>query len=302
MTSNWIVVAGDARVANLIETANNLDGGVGAVVVGPKEVAQQVADGGVDQTLWLGDPGEAPLEAYAQAIAKVIVEQSPHLVLGAARDAERAVLGAVAAGLPAPLFAMPKEIKSVDGKLEIRNPAFGGIAEDVIQVDGPAVAMLDGGPAPEATGSGTVDEQAASDVLAVKVTQTIPPERAQVDLGRAERIVSVGRGLRSQDDLKLVQQLADALDAEVACSRPLAEGLGWLNADRYIGVTGQHVSPKLYVAIGISGQLQHVVGARTAGTVVVINNDENAPYFSEADYGIVGDLYNVIPALVSALG
>lgn len=302
MTSNWIVVAGDARAANLIATAQQIGGELGAVVVGPKELAQQIADGGATRTVWLGDTGQAPLEAYAGAVAEVLAKENPALVLGAARDAERALLGAVAAKLPAPLFAMPKEIRAEDGHLVIRNPAFGGIAEDLIQVDGPAVAMLDGGGVVEVTGTGTVEEVAAADIAQVQVTQTIPPARAQVDLGRAERIVAVGRGLRSQDDLSLIQQLADALGAEVACSRPLAEGLGWLNADRYVGVTGQHVAPKLYIAVGISGQLQHVVGARAAENVVVINNDENAPYFNEADYGIVGDLYNVIPALISAVG
>lgn len=99
----------------------------------------------------------------------------------------------------------------------------------------------------------------------------------------------------------MVEELAKALDAEIACSRPLAEGLGWLSRDRYIGVTGQHVHPDLYVAVGISGQLQHVVGCRDAGTVVVVNCDAKAPYFGECDYGIVGDLAQVVPALTAAL-
>jgi electron transfer flavoprotein alpha subunit len=123
-----------------------------------------------------------------------------------------------------------------------------------------------------------------------------------VDLSRAHRIVSVGRGCKSRDDLALVDALAKALGAEVACSRPLAEGLEWFTHDRYVGVTGQHVAPELYVALGISGQLQHVVGSRGAATVVVVNTDADAPYFAEADFGVVGDLTKVIPALIDALG
>jgi electron transfer flavoprotein alpha subunit len=302
MTSNWIVVAGDARVANLVATAQQIGGAVGALVVGSEELAQHVAGAGVDRTIWLGDPGAAPLEAFAQPVAEVIAGELPTVVLGAARDPERVLLGAVAARLPAPLFVMPKQITAATDHLEIRTPAFGGIADDTVRVEGPAVAMLDGGGLVQGTGQGSVERLVAAGVADARVTRTVPPTRAQVDLGRAERIVAVGRGLRAQEDLALIQQLADALDAEVACSRPLAEGLEWLNADRYIGVTGQHVAPKLYVAVGISGQLQHVVGARGARHVVVINNDENAPYFSEADYGIVGNLYDVVPALVSALG
>lgn len=99
----------------------------------------------------------------------------------------------------------------------------------------------------------------------------------------------------------MIEELATATKAEVACSRPLAEGLDWLGKDRYIGVSGQHIAPELYFAIGISGQLQHMVGVRGAGTIVAINSDPNAPVFKDADYGLVGDLYTIVPALIDAL-
>ena len=111
----------------------------------------------------------------------------------------------------------------------------------------------------------------------------------------------IGRGLKTKDDLALVDALAASVKAEVACSRPVAEGLDWLGKDRYIGVSGAHISPDLYFAIGISGQLQHMVGVRGAKTIVAINTDANAPVFKEADYCLVGDLYALVPAITAAL-
>ena len=114
-------------------------------------------------------------------------------------------------------------------------------------------------------------------------------------------MVGIGRGLKTKDDLALIDSLAGAADAEIACSRPLAEGLDWLGRDRYIGCSGWNLSPEVYFAIGISGQLQHMVGVRGAKTIVAINSDPNAPVFAEADYGLVGDLYQLVPAITEAL-
>ncbi|HLM96410.1 MAG TPA: electron transfer flavoprotein subunit alpha/FixB family protein, partial [Acidimicrobiales bacterium] len=113
---------------------------------------------------------------------------------------------------------------------------------------------------------------------------------------------AVGRGLRAKADLALVECLAAALGAEIGCSMPIADDFGWAAKDRYIGRSGQHISPRLYVAIGISGAPQHLDGVRDAKVVVAINTDPGAHIFRRADYGIVGDLYEVIPALQAALG
>jgi len=99
----------------------------------------------------------------------------------------------------------------------------------------------------------------------------------------------------------MIETFAKAAKAEVACSRPLAEGLNWLGKDRYVGISGQHIAPQLYFAIGISGQLQHMAGVRGAETIVAINSDPEAPVFKDADYGLVGDLYEIVPAITGAL-
>jgi len=121
-----------------------------------------------------------------------------------------------------------------------------------------------------------------------------------VDLGAAELIVSVGRGIKEADNIPLIEKLAQALGAELAASRPICDA-GWLPMERQVGSSGQTVAPKMYMAIGISGAIQHLVGMKGARIVVAINKDANAPIFEVADYGIVGDLFQVVPALIEAI-
>ena len=118
-----------------------------------------------------------------------------------------------------------------------------------------------------------------------------------VDLTAAEIIVSVGRGIKEKENIPIVEELAKALGAELAASRPICDS-GWLPMERQVGSSGQTVSPKVYMAVGISGAIQHLVGMKGAKTIVAINKDSNAPIFEVADYGIVGDLFEVVPALV----
>jgi electron transfer flavoprotein alpha subunit len=121
--------------------------------------------------------------------------------------------------------------------------------------------------------------------------------KATVDLTKSDIIVAVGRGIKSQENLAIAQQLADALGADLAASRPICDA-EWLPIDRQIGSSGQTVAPKLYIALGISGAIQHIVGMKNAGTIVAVNKDAEAPIFDIADYGIVGDLFEAVPVMI----
>jgi electron transfer flavoprotein alpha subunit len=136
--------------------------------------------------------------------------------------------------------------------------------------------------------------------IRTKPSQPFRGSAQTVDLGSAQFIVSVGRGIKEAENLGIVQELATALGAELAASRPICDN-GWLPIERQVGSSGQTVSPKLYLAVGISGAIQHLVGMKGSQCVVAINKDPDAPIFEIADYGIVGDLFEVVPALTEAV-
>ncbi len=135
----------------------------------------------------------------------------------------------------------------------------------------------------------------------LKEVVEVRPVQKSVDLTGAKKIVSVGRGCKKQEDVAIIKDLCDVLQAELGCSRPVAEELRWLPEERKVGLTGVSVKPDLYVAAGISGQVQHLAGIKDARIVVVINNDKKAPFFNAADYGLIGDFYEIVPELINAL-
>jgi electron transfer flavoprotein alpha subunit len=157
----------------------------------------------------------------------------------------------------------------------------------------------------DAVEAGAAEVTVFSPTIEAAQIRTRPSERFRgsaqtVDLGSAQMIVSVGRGIKDADKLPIVQELATALGAELGASRPICDN-GWLPMERQIGSSGQTVSPKLYLAVGISGAIQHLVGMKGSQCVVAINKDPGAPIFEAADYGIIGDLFEVVPALTEAV-
>lgn len=170
-----------------------------------------------------------------------------------------------------------------------------------------------GGLAVYTVGAGVFDESAATGTDVVEEAAFEAPERAlrvtgekdlpasDVDLPAADVVVAGGRGFAEEADLGLMRDLAAKIGGECGCSRPLAEGVDWMPKEAYIGVSGVMLAPKVYVGIGVSGQMQHMVGVNRAGTMFAVNKDKNAPIFKQCDYGIVGDLKTVLPALCAAL-
>ncbi|MBV9205991.1 MAG: electron transfer flavoprotein subunit alpha/FixB family protein [Actinobacteria bacterium] len=297
----WIVVGDQPTIGNLITVARSLGGPVGAVVAGPRPVAETVARSGVDKVVWCRAPDDVPAEANAAAAADAVAADPPRVVLAGRNPGERVLLGAAAARLKAAVLTGARSVTVDGGDVVVVNAVFGDIAEETVAVSGPVALLLDGGPAPSGDGASAPIEEVSAPPLGLKVAETRTHDFDEADLSAAHRVVGVGRGLKAKEDLALVEELAHAIGAEIACSRPVAEGLNWMGKDRYIGSSGAHIAPELYFAIGISGQLQHMVGVTGAETIVAINTDPNAAVFGQADYGLVGDLYQLVPAITAAL-
>lgn len=298
----WVVVADDASIGGLLEAARPLGTSLVALVAGRRAVADAVAAAGVDRVVWLGEPGDGtPVEAYGPAVGRVVAEASPRVVVGPATDAGRVLLGAVAAATRSVVLAGVTEL-SLDGdQVVVERAVNGGIAlrRDRVVAGSAVVALAPGGAVSGAVPV-AVEEVDPGALLPLRVTARRVAEQTGVDLGSAKTVVGVGRGLKAREDLALIEDLAAAAGGELACSRPLAEGVDWVAKERYLGISGQTISPDLYVAVGISGQIQHMVGVREAKTIVAVNADANAPVFRECDFGIVGDLYTVVPVLADA--
>ena len=249
-------------------------------------------------------------DGFVAAFAALVGQAAPDLVFLPHTYQSREFAPRLAARLDRPLIADCVGVRPRDGRLAFVRPMFQGkFVADVAAV-GPAphfVSFQIGAFRPDALKRGA----APAPVTAFPVTfepgairqQAEPPfqeARQAVDLTQAERIVAVGRGIKGREHLSLVESLAAALGAEVAASRPICDS-GWLPMDRQIGSSGQTVAPKLYLALGISGAIQHLVGMKGSRTVVAVNKDADAPIFEVADYGIVGDLFDVVPAIIAAL-
>ncbi len=150
---------------------------------------------------------------------------------------------------------------------------------------------------------GTLDEKVTQLIEALKEEGIDLPKAYDGDgtITGSDRVVSIGNGLAKQEDMTLIQSLAQKAGAEVGSSRPVAEAKKWVPFDHYVGVSGKKFTGSLYMAIGISGKIQHLLGIEEAGIVVAINKDPNAPIFKNADYGIIGDLYEIVPVLIEKL-
>ena len=287
MANTWIIAV-EPEIAALIEHGRAVGGSVVAVTVGGTPVA------GVDRIVDVPLAEGVPAEAAAPAVAAAVAAEAGDVVLAANKPAERVLAGAVAARLGAPYLHGLKKIGQGSAELS----RFGGIALETVSFDTAGGAVLDGGAVPE--GEAPAAEAASGEYYEATVTGQDKVDVSSANLGSAKRIVAAGRGFKAEEDLKLAEDLAAAIGAELACSRPLAEGADWMSADRYIGVSGQSVAPDLYIAVGISGQIQHTVGMVDSKVVVAVNNDDKAPIFEGADYGIVADLYEALPAIVEA--
>ena len=298
-----------------IAAAQQLGGGmpIKVAVLGAATggVAQEVASAAVAEVLVAEHAALEPYtpDGYASAARTLIESAAPTYVLLPHTYQTRDFAPLLAARLRKPLITDVTGITGSGADATFLRPMFQGkLAAQVKALGGPpaivttqigafrADAAQKGGPASITK----IDIQIDSATVRQKPEPPFREAKQAVDLGQAERIVAVGRGIKSQENIPLAEKLAKAIDAEVAASRPICDN-GWLPMERQIGSSGQTVAPKLYVALGISGAIQHLVGMKGSRTIVAINKDAEAPIFEVADYGIVGDLFEIAPAIIAEL-
>jgi electron transfer flavoprotein alpha subunit len=305
--ASWeVIVAAQALAADA--------GGPIAVAVLGHDVAglaSELASAAVDAVLTVDAPALAAYtaDAYTQAMAALVAAETPRLVLAAHTYQARDVMPRVAARLDRALVTDCTGVRTGAVTLFTR-PMFQARLVADVEPQGPtphfvtfqlgsyrADALARGAaPAPIRAVAVTIDTAA----IRQKPEPPFREAKQAVDLTEAERIVSVGRGIKGEEHIALARELAEALGAELAASRPICDA-GWLPMDRQVGSSGQTVAPKLYLALGISGAIQHVVGMKGARTIVAINKDAEAPIFEIADYGITGDLFEIVPAMIAEL-
>jgi len=300
-----------------IAAAQQLSGGSVPVKVavfgqGVSAVASELATAAVAEVLTVDQPalGSYTADAFVHAAAALVAAEAPAHVVLAHTYQTRDFAPMLAARLDRALVTDVIAIREAGGQPAFARPMFQGklVADVVLEGAAPHLVTFQIGAfradavqkgsaaAPVAAAAVTVDRSV------VRQTPEPPFQEAKqaVDLSQAERIVAVGRGIKSQENIAVAQQLAEAFGAELAASRPICDN-GWLPMERQIGSSGQTVAPRLYVAVGISGAIQHLVGMKGSRTIVAINKDAEAPIFEIADYGITGDLFEVAPALIAEL-
>jgi electron transfer flavoprotein alpha subunit len=246
-------------------------------------------------------------DAYVHALKAFIAKLQPKLILFPHTYQVRDFAPRMAMALDRTLISDATGYKYENGKLLFTRQMFQGkfVADVAFAGEAPWLATLQIGTfrADQAeAGAAQVETVEASAPPALRITphEVFQEAKQAVDLSQAEVIVAIGRGIKEQKNVAIAEDLAKALGGEVAASRPICDN-GWLPLERQIGSSGQTVAPKLYIALGISGAIQHIVGMKGARTIVAINKDKEAPIFEIADYGIVGNLFDVVPALTEEI-
>lgn len=260
---------------------------------------------GADRVIQIKDALPWP-EDYAKTITAILKEQAPTAVLIGGTLRGKTAASYIAANLQTGLVNNAFSIEVKDGIIETKRVMYSGIAVCTEELSQGSIITIE----PRTYDSAAADEkrQGTAEVYsaeqpdaAVSVGSIAPVVHQGGDITTADKLVCVGRGLGKQEDMKMAEELAEKLGAQIGCTRSVAEDYHWLSADKYIGLSGAKIKPQLYISIGVSGQVQHVAGMRDSKIIAAIDKNENAPIFEAADYGIVGDLYEIVPLLIKEL-
>lgn len=302
MANIFVYAKNEMAMAALIQTVHDAGQSSTAVAI-TAQGAEAALSMGADSAIIL-EGASNHIEDYALSVARLMQERSVIcLLVDAVEDAQdfaALVAGHLDAGMASDVSAM-----SWTGEaFETTRTMYGGAVEVTETVSLPQVITCFA----KASEARQVDVSLENaEVIKVDAPESVhvisaePNVSSSIDIADADRIVCVGLGFSSQEDLSLAESLANALDAQLACTRPIASDREWLPAETYIGISGEIVAPELYLGLGVSGQVQHTYGIRDSKVIAVVNSNRDATFFNEADYGLVADLYEAAPLLAQAI-
>jgi electron transfer flavoprotein alpha subunit len=313
MSGVWIISENRRQSMELLnigrQLADKMETPASTLLYQDREYAEECITHGADEVMLLPPlSGEQPPESFIPVIVEEARKSDPDLILLPATSRGKNMAALIAARLNVGLVSSCTKIDydEVTEALVMERLAYGGAAVQKVTCSArPAMATIpprtyDAG-MPETGRQGNVRELPSPSFSAVKVIERKVKKRETKDISEARVVVCLGRGIEKEGDLAIARQLAEVLGGSIACTRPIAEEFHWLPEELCIGLSGVQVKPDLYLGIGVSGQVQHVTGIRNAKVIAAINKDENAPIFKAADFGIIGDLYDVMPELISLL-
>lgn len=304
METIFVISDAAAALAELCAGAKAAAAQVTAILFGGEAEAAGAAGCGADRLLYCQTAAGAAPEDYATAIAQEIEKAPSALAIVNNSIRGRCLAGKLGVLLDTAVLTSVGSLERSGEDLVCRRMVYGGMAQRGEVFTKPYGVITVGSGVFEAAGdarqAAVAPFEAAPQGSLKRIASTAKKEGG-VDLVAAKRIVDVGRGLAKEEDLELCRKLAGALGAEVGCSRPVAENNKWLPKSSYMGITGVQVKPELIVALGVSGQIQHIGGINRSRVIVAVNKDKSAPIFKNADFGVVGDLYKVVPALIEKL-
>ncbi len=287
------------------KTAAVLGTDCAAVVLGEADNAGQLGEYGASKVYQLKSDHLANFDSqvYTAAIAGAADKIGASVVILSHSSTGKSLMGRLAARMKAGAVAAVNAVPTNDGSFKVRKPVFSGKAFATYEVsaDKKVLSVMGNSIQPEATGAAVAVESLDVDVPAPRVrVKEVKRVEGVVPLPEAELVVSAGRGMKGPDNWGIIEELATVMGATTACSRPVADS-DWRPHHEHVGQTGVAIRPNLYIAIGISGAIQHLAGVNSSKTIVVINKDPEAPFFKAADYGVVADLFDVVPRLTESL-
>ncbi len=306
MEKIWIIAENPETAYELTGKAKTLGEHLTVYLVDGQEAAQQAIRSGADLVKLMEIPETTVWEHYVNVLVPEAEIARPELILVEAGSRGKDLAAQLAARLTCPCITNCTKLESKDGKLVFQRTIYGGLANQDLECQVyPLVVTI----APHTFERPEPSERAGEIVnltlpeadSRIQIIERKVKEASEVNLAEAKVVIGVGRGLTEKSGLALFEETAQLLGGEIGCTRPVAEDLGWLAEERYIGISGRQIKPDLYLCAGISGQIQHVFGIRDAKTIVSIDKNESAPIFKVSDYYIVGNLEEVLPAFIAEL-